>query len=229
MFFALIFWIYAMFLEIFAILGIIGLRILSLSLDSKNKGGRPILLIHGYINHGSVWFFQKRKLEKLGLGPIYTVNLGNPLLSIETYAEKVRSKAEAISRLTGHRDLILIGHSMGGVVASWYATHYPNQVTDLITIGSPLAGTYAAYIGFGQAAKEMRPGSKLIKELRNLLEKEKKFRIYHIGSENDQLILPSQSAFLKGNPRKEMRGIGHVSLLYSNKVAEQIYDWLRNL
>jgi triacylglycerol lipase len=219
-------WIYASFVEIFALLGVVILRLLPVRNQPKNHGGRPILLIHGYVNHGSVWFFQKRNLEKLGFGPIYTINLGNPFHSIKRCAEKVRSKVEAIAHLTGRKDLILICHSRGGLVASWYATHYSNHVTDLITIATPLNGTYMAYLAPAKSAKEMRPNSTFLKELHAVLTRGVKFRMYHIGTCNDPLVVPKDSVFLEGNPRYLMSGIGHAALLYSRRVSDKIAEWL---
>lgn len=223
----LIHWIHAMTFEFFAFLGVAAMRLIPIREKISGKG-KPILLVHGYINNSSVWALQKKRLESLGFGPIYTINLGHPFLSIRTYAEKVKTKAEAIARETGSKQLILIGHSMGGLVSSWYATHLasPNTVTDVITIGSPLSGTSMARIGLGPNAREMEPNSLLLKELQLKISQNKQIRFSHIATRSDQLVIPGNSAIIAGNRQFILEDIGHASLLYSSRVTDKISEWL---
>ncbi len=192
-----------------------------------NLSGQPILLVPGYVNDSSVWFYQRWKLQKAGLGPIYTLNYGHPFRSIHHYAQKVKEKAEQIARETGRDDLILIGHSMGGLVAAVYATQLApsGKVTDLITIATPFKGTIMAHLGLGPNAREMRPNSSLLKELE--LSKALPFRFYQIATKTDGLVRPN-SALVGHHPDKQylLDGIGHASLAYSKKVAEKIVEWL---
>src|SRR5579872_7281045 len=67
----LIHWIRAMSLEFFAILGVLLFRFMPRRRALLGRE-RPILLVHGYVNNGSVWRWQKRQLEAAGFGPIYT-------------------------------------------------------------------------------------------------------------------------------------------------------------
>lgn len=85
------------------------------------------------------------------MGPIYTIDLGSPFLSIEEYAEKVKEKAKQIAHETGHTKLALIGHSMGGLVSAYYAIHLAPEgsIRSVITLGSPMQGTKVAFFGVG--------------------------------------------------------------------------------
>src|SRR5690606_4003673 len=145
---------------------------------------RPILLVHGYLNNSSAWSHYLDVLPKQGLGPVYAIDLGHPFLPLSAYAHKVKEKAEEIRKQTGRGDLVLIGHSMGGIVSSLYAAKLAEKgsVTDLFTIGSPLSGApMAAMAGIGPNGREMREGSPLLAEIRQGLEaNQNAFRIYHI-------------------------------------------------
>jgi len=192
--------------------------------------GQPILLVHGYLNTSAVWIYQKRKLENAHLGPVYTIDLGHPFLSIREYAEKVKAKADEIARREKRSDLILIGHSMGGLVSSWYATRLAEagRVTDVITIASPFAGTPVARIGIGANAREMERGSLLIRELKAGMGKNK-IRFYHIATKRDPLVIPGISAALFNSaPDRNFifEDISHASLLYSPRVADWITESL---
>lgn len=196
----------------------------------SNKGC-PIFLIHGYLNTGSVWDVQKIFLRGSGkgLGPFYTLDLGSPFSSIESHAQTVAKQAEQIAKETGRSELILVGHSMGGLVSLCYALTMapPGFVSKIITIGSPLQGTHVAKIGLGKAAREMERGSSFVKEL-ELLSKGTTIPIYHIGTKTDQIVIPYESSFYPG-PKKRcllLSDIGHASLLFSKRVANQLAKWL---
>lgn len=221
------YWIHASAFELLAILGMAVFRFVPEKQILRGKG-KPILLIHGYLNHGSVWRVLKRKLENVGLGPIYTVNLGSPFRSIRNYAEKVKEKAEAIAAETQREDLILIGHSMGGLVAAWYATQLapPNTVSDVITIGTPLFGTMMAHIGVGANAREMEPNSPFLQELRDAIALNKQIRFRHLATKSDLLIFPGMSAVIEENEHVFFDHLGHAGLLYSSRAVDQIARWL---
>ncbi len=220
-------WTHAMTFELFALLGVAALRLTPHKHEIRGSG-RPILLVHGYINHGSVWTLFKRRLEALQFGPIYTINLGHPFRSISSYAEIVKAKAEEIAKVTGRKDLVLIGHSMGGLVSALYAAKLssPNTVTDVITIGSPLNGTPIAYLGLGPNAKEMRPRSNLLKEMREVMANRKDIRFFHLATKSDQLVIPGSSAIFPENQHFLFEDLGHASLLYSKRAQAQIAKWL---
>lgn len=225
----LIHWIHAMTFELFAFPSAALLRLIPLK-EMHPGSGQPILLVHGYLHQGSVWRVQKKRLEKLGLGPIYTISLGHPFRSIGHYAEKIRVKAEMIEKETGRKDLILIGHSMGGLVSSWYATQLApqNTVTDVITLGSPLSGTPMARIGLGENARQMEPHSPFLNQLREAVNQNKSIRFRHIATRSDQIVLPGASALYPENEHVIYEDLGHVSLLYSSRVANQIHKWVGN-
>lgn len=220
-------WTHAMTFECLALLGVVILRFIPERKKIFGKG-KPILLVHGYINHGSVWSFQKKWLIKRGLGPIYTINLRNPFHSIQDHAEKVKIKAQAITEETGRKDLILIGHSMGGLVSAWYATSLasPGSATDVITIASPFAGTPMARIAFGPNAREMERGSKLLQQLQIAMANNRHIRFHHIATQSDQLVIPGDSAVLKENNHFILEDLGHASLLFSPCVTKKICEWL---
>lgn len=65
---------------------------------------------------------------------------------------------EEVARVFGNRPVILMGHSMGGMVANTYVQSYPDNVQQLISLGTPYRGTTALactknHNGFCSAAK----------------------------------------------------------------------------
>ncbi|MGD2168808.1 MAG: alpha/beta fold hydrolase [Chlamydiota bacterium] len=220
-------------LEPLALIGVYSLSFLSFFSNGPfwaKKKRTPILMVHGYINFASVWFFHRRRLLKMGYGPIYTINLGYPFHGIDTYARKLHKKIKKIARQTKRNDIILIGHSMGGLVSSQYFLKYAEKgtVKAIITLGSPLKGTKVAKLGVGKCARQMRENSSFIKNLKDNLP-EKVF--YNVVTKKDQLVIPYRSGLITGDRAKRyvLDDIGHASLLYSTRVSKKLGRWLRDI
>lgn len=192
--------------------------------------GRPVLLIHGYLHNSSAWLFMKYLLMQRGLGPLYGLNLKKPFGSIQGHADQVKQKIAQIREETGRKDVVLVGHSMGGLVIAWYAVQNGNAQNpiDVITLGSPLRGTLAANIALGKNGKEMRIDSLFIQELRNSLSNNPFVSLYCIGTQTDQLIIPYTSALYSSVAKEtyEVKHVGHLGLLCSPKVADQLFRWI---
>jgi len=205
------------------------------SLKWINNGvqNKPIILIHGYLHHAFVWIYHGKKLSKKGFSPIYTLNLKHSLASIHNHANDLEKKINQILKETKSDEIILIGHSMGGVIASYYALNIAKKglVKHVITIGSPLRGTKIAKFGIGKCAKEMKRDSEFILDLSEKIKKEKEINFYHIATKTDELVVPYNSAIMIGEEKKHftLNGLGHGSLLYSKRVNDKISFWLNKI
>ncbi len=227
-------WIKALVPEGVIFLGSLFLPILE-KLKSNNvaisKEGTPIILVHGYMHRSFVWFYHAKKLNQNGFGPVFSIDLKKPFSSIKDHAYKLQKKIIEVNKLTNTSQVILIGHSMGGLVASYYALNLAkeNSVKDVITIASPLQGTHLAIFGLGKCAKEMRRSSKFVEDLTGKILNEKNINFYHIATKTDQLVHPFTSSLVGDNFEKQyvLDGIGHASLLYSKKVSDKIINWIK--
>lgn len=197
-------------------------------LKPKKKEGKPIVLIHGYLNSAFVWFYIKRKLEKQNLGPIYTINLGFPFLSLEKFAENLQSRLEKISNKTGHKTWIGVGHSMGGLVAALYAKDYAKEIkfSDIICMGSPFNGTKMNYLGFGKCVRQMAFEFPLLKDLHIWAENQNTITFKSISSGIDHIVVPYQSSQV-GKEKIFLPNVGHGSLLFSGESVEHLTNWIK--
>ncbi len=190
-----------------------------------NADERPVLLVHGYLHNASAWIYAMLRLRKAGFRSIYTINLYPPLRSIDSYADMVKARAKEIQAETGRDDLILVGHSMGGLAASKAGMDV--SATHIVTLGSPLKGTKAAYLGFGENARQMRPNSEFTQKLQEDLlayESSHQTKFYQVASTKDQLVPAESARLLLSEKRKEMvvHDLGHASLLYSPSVMDAV-------
>ena len=196
-----------------------------------NLQGRPILLVNGYLCLGSHWHYLRKELAKAGLGPIYTMNVGTGK-SNRAYAEDVGERVEEIQKETGRNDLILIGHSKGGLVANYYAMHLASnssvRITDVINIGAPFKGTPLAKLGLGFDALEMRLDSKFHVDLRKKMKDHPEIRFYYIASSADYYV-SLLSAIVGDDSSKQLvvNDLGHLSIIFSSRIASRICTWLK--
>lgn len=63
--------------------------------------------------------------------------------SIEDYASTLAQHVAWVQTKYQSHQVILVGHSMGGLVSLAYAVHCPNHVAALVCIVSPLQGAPA--------------------------------------------------------------------------------------
>ncbi|MCB1136242.1 MAG: hypothetical protein KDK78_08245, partial [Chlamydiia bacterium] len=126
------------------------------------------------------------------------------------------------------------GHSMGGMVASYFNEFLAAQghATDVITLGSPLQGTTMFDYGIGEAANDMEwQGPFATALVEKMRENRHGVRYYHIAFRNDNLVVPFEAALTGADPSREivLDDVGHLSTLFSRCVAEIIVTWLAEL
>jgi len=194
------------------------------------------ILVHGFLHNSTAWLYLKQRFAKHPeLGPIFTINLGHPFHSIETYTERLGKQIETIRKMipAGEKLKInLVGHSMGGLVSSNYAVNLSEdadvQVDNVVTIASPLKGTKVAKAGtFCPCVKEMTHNGPWVKNLEEKVQGKSGTKWHHIGCGKD-LIVSENKAFYEGHNFKVFNNLGHLGPLYSPKVADYIVECLKN-
>lgn len=108
------------------------------------EGGSPPLtavFVHGAGGNHSHWVHQVAYLTRRGLGAIafdlpgHGRSGGEAQSSVAAYAACVHQAATAILP-SGRRDLVVVGHSMGGAVAIEMALGYPDRLAALVLVGT---------------------------------------------------------------------------------------------
>ena len=106
-------------------------------LDYGTEGARPMLCVHGGAAHGH-WFdfvaagftsdHHVLALDLRGHGESEWAD--PPMYTFRTYADDIEAFAEKL----GLRDFVLVGHSMGGMVALTYAATHPGRAARLVVV-----------------------------------------------------------------------------------------------
>ncbi|MFD9034076.1 esterase/lipase family protein [Streptomyces sp. NPDC059567] len=180
--------------------------------------GRPVVLLHGFVDNRSVFVLLRRSLARHGRHPVESFNYSPLTFDLRTAAELLGRHVEDLCARTGHREVDLVGHSLGGLIARYYVQRLggDTRVRTLVMLGTPHSGTAAApWVGAHPLIRQMRPGSEVLRELAEPAPG-CRTRCVSFWSDLDQVMVPVETArldhpdLLAHNVR--VSGIGHLAL-----------------
>jgi len=105
--------------------------------------GRPVLLLHGWLNSWAVW---RKTIELLGRNyRVYALDFfGFGESGDQTEDYSVENFTELVDQFMERMGIIkspLIGHSMGGTVSLKMTIQHPERVVKVGVVGSPIVGS----------------------------------------------------------------------------------------
>jgi triacylglycerol lipase len=183
---------------------------------------RPLLLLHGILcNHG-VWRHLRARLAAAGFAPIAAPDFEPLDAGIDVYRACAERELLALHRQC-RAPVAIIAHSMGGLVArSLLATLGSQVISRVVTVASPHHGTALARCLPLAAARQMRPDSEWLAALDASQGSRFPVPFTSIHGRDDNLVVPAQSAMLRGAESCELPGLGHFGLLHSRRALEAI-------
>ncbi|WP_295999912.1 alpha/beta fold hydrolase [Rugamonas sp.] len=202
----------------------VGLRLRSAPAFDADPGARrpPVLLIHGYACNSGYWAPLSAVLGRAGIAH-HGIDLEPPGCAIDDYVPQVQAAVERLLALTGAGRVVIVAHSMGGLVArAWLRRHGGARLARLITLGTPHHGTGLASLGPGANARQMRRGHRWLAELAGAEDAARRAAITSIFSHHDNIVAPQESCRLPGARNVELGGVGHVALGRSAAVLASI-------
>jgi alpha-beta hydrolase superfamily lysophospholipase len=188
----------------------------------------PVLLVHGVLCNAGVWSKMRNGLAARGHHAVYAISYGPPLASNEDFAAQLAAKVDTVLAATGAPQLVLVGHSMGGLVIRAYLRRYGGaRVRRAITIGSPHEGSVVARTFFGRCLAEIRPGSAWLAQLAADERTPPAVPLVSIWSWHDSMVAPQRSSVLPWAENVALAGVGHNALLRDPEVAARVAAEIR--
>ncbi|MFJ8765905.1 esterase/lipase family protein [Streptomyces clavifer] len=194
----------------------------------------PVVLLHGFIDNRSVFVLLRRSLSRHGWHHLESLNYSPLTCDIRTAAELLGRHVEEICARTGHREIDIVGHSLGGLIARYYVQRLggDRRVRALVTLGTPHGGTAVAPVaGAHPIVRQMRSGSDLIEELRRPAPG-CRTRFVSFWSELDRVMVPVETACIDhpdlDTVNVRVTGIGHLALTVHPAVASAIRQVLES-
>lgn len=195
-------------------------------------GVTPILLVHGYVCNRGLWARLSARLALAGAGPVYTINLEPLFGGIDALVPKLAARVDEILAQTGGSQIMVVAHSMGGLVTRAYRTSpAAAHIAKFVTLGSPHHGSRMARLGVGQNSRQMADGSAWLAQLaqkeQQLHSRENPPPTLSIYTLNDDLVYPPESSVLDWAENVPVSAVGHVGLVFSPSVARRVIEFLR--
>jgi pimeloyl-ACP methyl ester carboxylesterase len=145
--------------------------------------------------------------------------------NIEFFAEQLKNKIQE----NNHKNIILLGHSRGGLIAAYFAEYLAAAATvnvhAVITISTPFAGSDYAIrpiTWISSSVDEMRINSNFLKNLNDKI-KDSSLKYYYFAAQNDWLVPPKSSCIKECKDQmKTLDRHGHLSIMSSHRLVEDI-------
>lgn len=205
-----------------------------LLISDVEAAGTPIILVHGVVDNHTIFTVLRRALMRRGFGRTISLNYSPLTDDIRRVAKRLGRLVESVCRETGYERVHIVGHSMGGLISRYYVQRLGGdaRVHTLVTLGTPHEGSvYANYVPHN-VARQLRPNSPIVQELREPAP-DCKTRMVAVWSDLDQMIVPKQSARIEHpdlNARNVfVRGVGHMSLPVDGRVVHEISTTLAHV
>ncbi len=151
-------------------------------------------------------------------------------------AESLDLKVQTILTETKAKQVDIVAHSLGGVVARFYMTFGPGRglVRNLVTLGTPHQGTEMSFVArglnVGTLAQDLKVNSYLMRSLRETALPKDSF-ITSLYSAGDWTLVPAENGIAAGVPEKQFRsvcltGVGHAGLLFHQETFDTVVQSL---
>ncbi|MFJ2129761.1 esterase/lipase family protein [Streptomyces sp. NPDC088846] len=202
----------------------------------RTEGGEqpPVVLLHGFIDNRSVFLLLRRSLARHGRRHLESLNYSPLTCDIRSAAELLGRHVEEICARTGHHEVDIVGHSLGGLIARYYVQRLggDQRVRTLVTLGTPHGGTAVAPLASAHPiVRQMRTDSAPIEELRRPAPG-CRTRFVSFWSELDQVIVPAEAACIDHPDLDALNvrvsGIGHLALPVHPTVATAVRQALES-
>jgi len=187
----------------------------------------PVLLLHGYGCNSGYWVDLTPRLAAARISHA-TLDLAPVTGAIDAYVPLVEDGVDALLAATGAGQVVIVAHSMGGLVArAWMRDHGAPRVARIVTIGTPHHGTSLANIGVGLNAQQMRRDGPWLQALDASEDAAKRALITSIYSHHDNIVAPQTSSELEGARNLAFGGVGHVALGGNPHILEAVMAEVR--
>ncbi|MFF8598562.1 esterase/lipase family protein [Streptomyces sp. NPDC015232] len=191
---------------------------------------RPVVLLHGFVDNRSVFVLLRRALARHGRDRVESLNYSPLTCDLRAAAELLDRRVTELLARTGHTEVDLVGHSLGGLIARYYVQRLGGdaRVRTLVMLGTPHSGTTFVPLAVADAhplVRQMRPGSEVLRELAGPAQG-CRTRFVSFWSDLDQVMVPVETARLDHPDliveNVRVSGIGHLALPVHPAVAAGI-------
>ena len=199
-------------------------------LDAKSDMG--VVLIHGIYHNASAWAYYRWRLKRKGYNKIHVFSYSSWNTTFWDIYEKFEMWIKQVERDCVGVDMVMVGHSLGGLLAKTYAGKQDESrssvIRRVITIVSPFKGSKMAVLGLGSLAESLRYRGALVRELEKY-QPITKLPCVAFHSPVDNMVLPTESLMPPAGWKQEQTvPMGHVAPLYHGPTFDRVLSYFED-
>lgn len=174
----------------------------------------PVVLVPGFALNGGSMALLATYLRRCGWRWVHPINNRPRNTTVPILARNLAHHVETLCAASGSDHVDIIGHSMGGIIASYYINELGGaaRVRRLATLGTPWRGTRAWVFGWTREARDLRPGSPVLEAAQPGA-----VPTTSVWSESDGLVLPPTSSVVPGVRVTHLPHVGHLEMLMNGR------------
>jgi pimeloyl-ACP methyl ester carboxylesterase len=183
---------------------------------NARDGDHVVVCLHGLFATAGVLRPLRGRLERHA--GVHTATLTYPVgPGVRTLARRL---GELLAELPPRAQIHLLGHSVGGVVARYFAQEMGDgRIVQTISMAAPFAGLRLASRLPVEVARDLHPHSALLRQLR--LGSRRALGVPHhsLVADSDRVVEAPLSHALAGGDVTVIRRCGHNTLLFHDRAA----------
>lgn len=191
----------------------------------------PVILVHGLYHNASAWIVYRFWLRQAGFTNVYAMDYNSWRYTFQELLQQLEGYVQKVSRHFPDRKVVLIGHSLGGLLCRAYGDlpGAETMVDAVVTLGTPHHGSVLTALGLGKLARSLGYAGSLIKQIEQMAVSSN-IRRLAIFSPVDSMVLPSESLQIKlsGWNRQMSSPVSHVAMLYSRSTASIVVEYMKS-
>lgn len=182
-----------------------------------------IVFIHGWGILNFAYFRLKKYFEQKGY-LVFMTDFDLMFNDIDSYTRKL----DEFIKSRNIKNIVFVGSSLGGIVALNYVRKNGwKNVDKVITIASPLHGTWVALLGyFSRSARQMLPNSTFMRRF-NVDTIKNKSKIFTLSARFDEVVGKSSSR-IDGAKNANLKTSGHQLIQVSKETLNTIEHIIKN-
>ncbi|EER58523.1 PGAP1 family protein, partial [Acidovorax delafieldii 2AN] len=184
---------------------------------------RGVVLVHGFLCNRGFWLPWMAALRERGHAHV-AVTLEPAFGSIDDYAATLDAAVQRVTQATGMAPVV-VGHSMGGLVARAWLRTLPAQaaatrVHRVITLGTPHGGTWAGRFSRAVNGRQMSLAGEWVGALQRAEPAERAALFTCWYSNCDNIVFPASTAALPGADNRFVEGLAHMQMAFDPRVMQ---------